>query len=71
MNGDEKKGTAEDDGTLKSDDEAERSDGGDAQESEAQADEVIIRPYGGKVGEAGDNLRGREGWFRRRTGGGG
>jgi hypothetical protein len=37
-------------------------------ESEARADEDVLRPHEGKVGEAGDNLRGREQWFRQRTG---
>jgi hypothetical protein len=30
---------------------------------------TIIKPYGEKIGESEDNLRGRGDWYRRRTGG--
>lgn len=57
-------------------DEETPAHGGEAQgrgeadaEPEAGAEEVVIRPYEGKIGESRDNLRQREGWFRRRSGG--
>lgn len=66
---DEKRAAEEGDDSRTPGDEAPDADGG-AAESEEGAGEVVIRPYEGKVGEAGGNLRARGGWFRRRTGGG-
>ncbi|PYT05165.1 MAG: hypothetical protein DMF65_00810 [Acidobacteria bacterium] len=72
MNNDESKdreeGGGSDGAPAPGEGESRRDEG--AAESDARADEDVLRPYEGKVGETGDNLRQREHWFKQRTGSG-
>ena len=69
MNNDERRDKEADDGAPAQGEGESRRDEG-AAESDARADEDVLRPYEGKVGETGDNLRQREHWFKQRTGSG-
>jgi len=53
--------------------ETDQQDSQDADQSPSESDDQtpdqLIKPFDQKVGEGRDNLRRREEWFQRRTGG--